>query len=420
MLIALVLLPGYYIFGNIYKIALAPYVFYLVLSLNPVYIPALLIHFLPGTIMSQFILVNCLGVSFLKVKHLRKSGLLYFFILSILPLPVLAYLAWQKIFILDYGFIETLQHMALYLGLYPFFYGTLVYDRFTRQILNRIIVLLFIAPFLNVLGIVEGTVRYYWFSFPLFVSILPTYLLTRRKLDYPRYLLIISIIFILLVGIGAFGLRFTLIFSALFSCTIILLFAYRAKPILTIFTRKSVAILSVAVVAFFVANATDYLPENSSNIDLYDIESFEELPSTLQNKAFGDRAVLWQGGWNTMIQQNNIWPPLDIPLITFENADGVKIEGVQFGIHNIGLELLRQYGFIVGFISITVYLGIVAYCGRIFFTKSVPSMIVILSAVIIAVGITGGMVGQFVLMNNFSFLLTGLAGIVYGYSLIEE
>ena len=173
--IAFLCFPLYYLFGEAPKLLLLPYVCYMVWSQNPIYLPALFVHFTPGTTVSLFILLMCLIVSIVNLKKIKQRNLRVLCRLYLLLLPIFAYWFYINLTKHHLGFSKSLTYLGFYLGLFPFFYGLLIAHRINKNIYNKIILVLFILPFLSFLPLGVGAVRAYWLSLPLFGTILLTY-----------------------------------------------------------------------------------------------------------------------------------------------------------------------------------------------------------------------------------------------------
>jgi hypothetical protein len=142
---------------------------------------------------------------------------------------------------------------------------------------------------------------------------------------------------------------------------------------------------------------------------------WDEFWTLLQFKAFDDRAVIWAGGWDTIIKTELWWTPYDVPQYSYETNKGADIENVEYGIHNIGLELMRNYGIMVGgFITLIYLLFLIQGPGKYIFRNRKLDGLSILASACIGTGLVGAFVGQFVLMVTFSLILMSISGILFG------
>lgn len=408
--IAFLLLPGYFLLGAEFKFLMIPYVLFLLFSRKAAYFPALLVHFLPGSLVSQVILAGCAVLPLVKWRRLGRYRIKMLYWVSFLPLLILGYIAGQKFFFLGYSWVDVANDLAIYLGLFGFFYGVLIADQVNRTVIERVFWVLLISVFIQTSGLVEGTIRYIFLGIPLLTTVAISSLLITRRIDISLTTLVPLLLSMPLIlrNINTF----TIVLSTIIA--ILLVFAHTHWKILVRRLPVGKVLGGLAILlTVYVVSTTDEMAVGGQGRNAADIETWGDILPTLEYKAFGDRGTVWVGAWNILVRENNIWPPDQPPQLGYEV--GQKTMEVTFGAHNIGLELLRQYGFVVGFAGIGVYLAIMGYIGRTFVSRTANRLMLIVGAVVLAVFFTG-LVGHYVLINNFSFLLTGLAGIVYGYS----
>ena len=261
---------------------------------------------------------------------------------------------------------------------------------------------------------VEGTIRYYFLALPLLMTVALSALMTTRRTDVTRWILVSSLLFVALILMGKFKLTFTIIFSTVVAVLLVYTHTHWKVVVRGLPIGKLLGLFAIILTIYVVMSTGERGGVGYGVRGVGQIESLGDILPALEFKAFGDRGILWAGAWDTLVRENNIWPPIQPPLLNYVMSTGHELE-VTFGAHNIGLELLRQYGFVVGFIGILVYLTMIGYVGRVFVLRPKYRLMMIVGAEVLATALVGGLVGQYVLMNNFSFLLTGLAGLVYGY-----
>jgi len=414
--IALLFVPAYMYLGETFKYFVSPYIIYMVWSKDPRYFPALIIHIIPGSTISSLILLTCLIMVISKMGSVYQYRLRGLFLLAILPALIFIGQIFIKIFYLNNTFIEIVSSLSFYLGLFPFFYGVIVSKKVNNQIWESILIVLFLLTIMMFLPNTQIKFRGYWFSFPLFVVIFVSIINGQFRNGLNNSILLISLLFILLIIIlKEIELKFTLIFSATVSITILFFYYFRIKILLSWLTKLRLIVLGILVTILIIISSSSYNGKyrNYEELSLFDMESPLEY---FIYKALGDRGVLWRGGWDFMVQEKLIWPPNEVPDYSFVNSSGVNIEGVNFGMHNLGLELMRNYGFVVGGIIILVYVLMITRSGRVFSLNYQNVYVLIFAATVLGTGIVGGLVGQFPLMSTFSFLLMGIAGMIYGKS----
>src|SRR5690606_13125044 len=121
VILALLLLPAYQMLGEALKYVVAPYVLYMVWKRDPIYLPALFVHFTPGSTISSFILILVLVLTIADFSRFRKMGIGWLLLLALLPLPFFIYQTIERIFVLNQGLIQILTPLSFYLGIFPFF-----------------------------------------------------------------------------------------------------------------------------------------------------------------------------------------------------------------------------------------------------------------------------------------------------------
>src|SRR5690606_5522043 len=131
----------------------------------------------------------------------------------------------------------------------------------------------------------------------------------------------------------------------------------------------------------------------------------DDFLAFVQYKAFDDRAVIWAGGWNLITSEDMLLPPYEVPVYDYISNRGAVIEDVDFGIHNIGLELMRNYGLLVVSLVALVYLLMIVQSGSVFYSDETNPYPIVFAAVVIGTGLIGGLVGQFVLQSTFSLII---------------
>lgn len=417
--IAIMLLPVYQTFGESFKYIVAPYVLYLVWKRDPAFLPALIIHFSLGSTISYLILLTTLILTITNLPTFRKMRLNWLIFLAFLPFPIFLYQTGVRIFEMNLGLIDTIRPLGFYLGIFPFFYGILLLPKFNESVWKALIIVLFILPFLKFMPGVDMNIRAYWFSFPLFFTLI------GARLIYPKFFKLDTFIIwfagsflIITAGIGILGLKFTLIFSGLVALVCLILSIRKSTAFLYLFTRPHVIVFAILFVSGIITGINEYGNVGMVNTENLSYFNWDDFLLLLQYKAFDDRAVIWAGGWELVKGTDMLWPPYAPPSYSFYNAKGSIIDDVEFGIHNIALELMRNYGLIVGIIiTLTFAFMLIKGPGKLLLNKklSYNNYPIIFSATCLGAGWVGGLVGQHVLMPTFSLLLMGLSGVLYGY-----
>ena len=423
LLVAIAMLPLQTMLGPSFQILVAPYIAYLVWARNPLYLPALFVLIAPGSTLSIFALLITLVLTVLYIPKFRTMRLGWLVLLALLPLPVFIYMTGVRLFGMGMGIVEILKPLGFYLGLFPFFYGILIAPKIDRRALEGILLTFLILPLLKFMPLVEFSIRAYWFSFPLFFAFAGAKIFLSKRLKVPFQWSVLSILF-LLFAISFLGIKFTLIFAAFLALFALFTAVKGYEWLLNLFAKPKLVILSVALVAVIVSIGSNYSTRNTQlynvqeSINYFDPESFWE---GLKFKTFGDRAPIWAGGWALIQEEKMIWPPYKAPSYSFLNYKGSEVEDIEFGIHNIGLELMRNYGMVVGgVITLTYILMLIIGPGRFLRNRVNSPYLLLLAATCLGSGIVGGLVGQYVLMIAFSFILLSLSGMLFGQTLMQD
>lgn len=417
--IAIIILPFQQYFSEVVKFAFAPYVFYLVYTKNPIFIPALIAYVTPGTTIAFAVLFSTFVVTLFYVPVLRKYGLGKILLLSLFPLPFVLYLSYQRIFELGEGLIGILVPIDFYLGLFPFFYGVLCFKKFGNDSLWGIFLALFVLPLFTTFDIIDYSVRIYWLSYPVFLTVFfsAIYLRTKnRRLD--KGLFILSLLFMII----QLSPKFTVLFSGIVGLLIIYLRARNRQFTLSFLAGWKVVVLFVAVVFLIISYTGKGIDSlNSQNISWDEksyYESWETFKEKLYFKSFGDRAPIWAGSWNTLKDEtaHYFFPPL-VPIeFTMQALSGSTIESDNLAIHNLLLELIRNYGFLIGIsIFVTFMFYLVLGPGEfIFMSINGYRVLSFLAAGTLGSGIVGSLVGQYPLISTFSISMISICGVFYG------
>ena len=406
--IALCCLPLYQFGGEVYKLLLAPYVLYLLFSIQPKFVPALLLHFMNGTTMSFLILLGCLIISIKHIKKLKYYKVRLLFLVTLMPLPFFLYAIFLKMTLFDVAFVVLVDFLFMYFGLFSFFYFVIMSDRIKANHLKYIFITLAISTVLSFFYSI--TVRYMFFTLPLFFSLM-LICLKYRKI-FSKFFIVSLLLVIMIISDG---ITTTLIVTSLIASLISILYVMRKK------LSGSIAYVFLAMTVYIVLTSIqNYNPSNTqlSNYEFSESEGNLFDPSNLYNyskfKLFEDRTPLWSSIYDNYV--TNGWYSIPIaPNNTFflQTIQGTEYES-DLTAHNIFLELIKSYGILTGIIISIVFIIMIIKSSLILKIKELNIYLIIISSSIISCGFFGGMVGQYLLLGTFSFLFIGLAGLCYG------
>jgi hypothetical protein len=416
---AFLLLPVQNVLPEVIKLAFIPYILFLLFKKDPVYLPALIALITPGTTIAYGILISILIFTIVNINSLRKRGLGLLLLFALLPFPIFAYMTYIRITEMNLGLIQSLTPLGYYLGLFPFFYGVMLSNKFTQKAFYGVVLVLFLLPLYQYTGLLESSVRIYWLSFPLFFSINLYILLfksTRKELLFPLGLMAFFFI------VSNPTSKFTLIFASLVSF-LVLYFKYKGRDFfLSLFTKKRTifvfTLIVISLIYYSEASTRNLASQNIDYNELGTFDSWESFKSKLWYKAFGDRSVIWLGAWETILNSDYLYfPPYEDIGYSFVNYKGDNIEDTEISSHNIAIELMRNYGVSVGLLIFLIYFLMMIKGPGNYILKSNNKIFIVLAAVCIGTGFVGGLVGQYVLMITFSVGLLTLFGLFYGLGL---
>ena len=422
LVIALCCLPVYQYGGGVLKTLIAPYVLYLLFSLQPRFIPALLLHFMAGTTMSFVILLGCLFISIKYFKKLKyyKVGLLFF--ITLIPLPFFLIVIYFKITIYNESIISLVHFLFLYFGLFSFFYFLLLAGKFTTNHLKYIFITLAISVVLSLFY--SNTIRYNFYSLPIFFGLLLISLM-HIKLFYKAKKLVLghSGMFQLLFGvfliigiIASHGMTSTLLFTSLITGLISIYYLKIKKLSLRI------PYLLFVLTAFIVLNAIQtYNPKTLQVIDYkiseekLDILDLTSIINRSKFKLFVDRMPIWYSIYdNYVINGDYAIPIAPKKAWVYYSIHGTENDST-IPAHNIFLELIKEYGILTGLILSIVYILMIIKSSLLLKLKGLNIYLITISSCTISCAFFGGMTGQYLLHGDFSFLFMGLAGLCYGF-----
>ncbi len=426
LIIALVILPFQQGLPEFIKLSFLPYVLFLVFRKDPVFLPTLIVYVTGGTTIMFAVLFSVLLITLVNIRELVNSGLKNLLILSFLPLPIFVYMTYVRVFEMGTGIRDTLVPLDMYLGIFPFFYGALLIQKFDLKSLNGIYFTLFILPFYFLYQIINFEIRLYWLSYPIFLTVIIFFFflkLSQRKIDL-RFSLF-GLMFLLLAGLP----KFTVFFSGLLGAFIAYFKFFNMPSIFSFFTRGKVILLFIAILAYVIINAEQQSATLfEQNINLADVDedqiiyfdSWKSFNDNLYYKSFGDRAPIWLGGWSMILNSsdNYFFPPYEPKNYSFITTSGLEIQSENLAVHNLLLELMRQYGLCIGALIFLIFMlflvkGPGAY---IINSKVIDSQLLLLAAGTIGSGLGGALVGQYCLMGTFSISMISIFGIFYSLS----
>ncbi len=418
-LFALAILPFQQSFPEFVKLAFIPYVYFLVNEKNPIYIPALIALVTPGTTIAYGVLLSTLILSLINYKLFLSYNLKYLFILTVLPIPIFLNLVYERVFINGDSFLKSLLNLDYFLSLYPFFYGILCVKKLDDKSIKGIYISLFLLPLFGALSFVDFGVRVLWLSYPVFfIGLLISLYLKYIKVTLSNYLILFSFLFLLINDLP----KFTLVFSGIVGLLIMFFKIKKNQIWLSFFTTWIFLFLCIAIFYFVISDSGLINPIvknlNIENTEINYYESWSSFKNMLYFKTFGDRVPIWVGGWDAISKQKEFLflPPLAPFKYSILTFSGYDIEVNELPVHNLLLELMRNYGLFFGaYIFLVFSFFLILGPGKFIRKTNSPNILLfILAAGSIGSALMGALVGQYPLLLTFSISLITLFGIFHG------
>jgi len=412
--VAFILIIGYQYLGEALKYIAVPYVLYLVWSKDVRYFPALIVHIIPGSTISLLILTGCLFLTIYHFNHVKFHKIRWLIIISLLPLPIFYYMTLMRIFTLDKGFIDIVVPLGLYLGLFPFYYGVLISDQITIKIWRAIYLVLFFTSLLFFMPFINYYIRLFFFAFPLYLSVSFLIFNKRFRSFLKNYEIFIAVLIFIMTLFGGYMLTFTLLGSGFVGLFLAISY-YKFRANIKLFTKPYRLILIFAILtALIIKSSSNY---NFNVSDTYNPSMIlsSNVLDYIQYKALGDRGHIWEGSWEYLKNKQMFWPPYELPKYNLE-IKNTKTILTSIPVHNLMLELFRNYGFVIGGLVFFVYIVKISLSGRLLLIRNRDIYETLFTSTTLGVGFIGALTGQYPLIGTFSFLLLGVAGLLYGIS----
>jgi hypothetical protein len=310
--------------------------------------------------------------------------------------------------------------MIMYLGVFPFFFGVLISNKFENQHARLIIYSSLVLAAMQFIAAPtedgEGTetIRVIFLAIPIVLSSMAYGLINRKFLVFS---LLGSSLFIY-YGVVGWGNTLTMMGSGLISAALIVVLQLRMRSVVRCVNSPLPLILSILCVAFVVMNYSKYaISAYDKSIKYEEVSntwSRENLKLRIQMKTFDDRAVLWRACWMDVLDAPYMVPNIAMRNIDIESAAGNTYES-NLSAHNQFLQILRTLRWGLGIFLIVGYIAVIILGGRFLrlpLKKDAPMTPIMASTII--VGVLGSTAGHYPLMVTFSFMFTSLLGIGYG------
>jgi hypothetical protein len=403
--------------GLLYSLIIAPIIFLMIWSRKVEYFPGIAIHLFAETTSMYIILLSCLVLTLFQWRFWMRTKIKWLFLLVLIPIPILIWHTYVRYFMMDIKLVDSITKLGFFLGIFPFFYGFLLAKKIDREILFGIIFVLLLSIFLNSIGYRGILIRIIFFAVPALI----TFAIIGKFSQLISGFQILLKVSAILIFVSYFIFLNTTTLTVFLSVLLSVLLAYIKKKNfdkwVNILSPRITFIVTILLVGWLAitTDSTRFSGNVDPNKDLTTLRftNFNDIADRLSYKTFGDRAPIWRGVWLDIVAQNNILPPLKSKSYEVTGLSGGHSES-DIAAHNIFLELLRNYGYIVGLIIGFAYIVQIVLAGSLLRLPINDTLLISIVSSVAIVGTFGGMTGQFTMMPSFSFLFMGLAGILYG------
>ena len=142
LIIGVACIPLYLTLGDVFKVAMAPYVLYLLFLRRVDYIIPLLFHFMLGSTISFFILIGTMVITLIHFSSLWKLKFnRIMLIFSGLLILLHGYNVMEQLRIGN-NFVEILSSLAFPLSVFPFFWGQLLRGNLDSDFFKKLFIVL--------------------------------------------------------------------------------------------------------------------------------------------------------------------------------------------------------------------------------------------------------------------------------------
>jgi hypothetical protein len=402
---------GYPYGGTIFIAIMTPYLVYMVLKMDALFLPALILHCASETSAFTVVFLSIIVLSIWKYKVLLQLKLKIIFWMLITLLPIFIWLIWQRISIVGESVSLAFAYIGFYLSFFGFFYGVLIAKTFSKKILMSIYAILFIVFFLyssSIIGFTRITVA---FVFLFNASLAQIFVSNKQN----QIITSISIFAFISLFFTSEESTFTVIFVSSLSFLIVILY-YRGK-INAIF-KLTGALPFLVILFLYTYGIKNYLSISDLNIthstnETIDFTSWTNFSDRLLFKFYGDRAPFWSAGFYQIIDTKSVLPPINPPNLESKMISGKTLE-VTFGSHTTFIELIRKFGIFAGSILgfILIYMTILSR--KVFLVSKLEKYAVPFFSMAIICTIIVSFAGQFEILPGYALLSLGVQGIAYG------
>jgi hypothetical protein len=315
-----------------------------------------------------------------------------------------------------------LYEMWAVLGLVAFYYGLLLQRTYSPQLMKVTLVAGLIV-FLVEFGIRQdedskSVVRQIFYWGPFYAGLL---VYSIRRLDLTNILFgaVGSILFVtaMIMGLPTLTLQGCAVYAIGFS----VIAPYRAalwRVVGYVLSAWPAFLIVVAAMVYGVSNIErQSVARDRGHGEKHEYRFFsfdEDFTERFRAKMFDDRALLWRAVWADANTPPYFWRSTDERLIRdFETALGEYYDFWEIPPHNVYLNALMRMRWPGGVLFLALYCLMILRAGKLLFHRDARGVWLVISGTTVAVGVFGGLTGDFPMLHTFNFPLMVLAGLSY-------
>jgi hypothetical protein len=422
--LALPCLAMYFIGPEIVKYMLIPYPIILLFKKEAKYIPAIIIHTLAGSSISYMLLLACFFLAIVNYRYLVAYRLHFLFLIISLPMPYMLFNFYIRFLVLKLPLSDSLNPIQYYLGVFPFFYGILVFRKMNKDILLALFYVFFMIMTFHTIRLFDFKYRITFALYPLFFAVFIISFLKNYTNYFPKGIKYIAYGAFLFFLLDIKEASLTLLLS-IFVATLTI-YRFKESKVLVLekesnFYKFGFPISVILILWLVIANSgIDGSQTNTAVLhQSWDVTNVDQLFDRMIVKLTSDRMPLWKSVYNNTFVDFQLWlPPLILGEYWVEDSFGNYSE-ITYGAHNLFLELNRTNGIILGTLLFFVFSYMLVKGSQIFRLRMPKSLVTnhlikMFYAAFLAAGFFGTLFGQYPLMVGVSFSLLTLAGLSYG------
>lgn len=413
IIIGLLCLFGYKYGGNAFELTVIPYVLWMVFKRSSIYLPALSIHLITGSLVMYVIYAAITIVTILNYKELSKYKLKRLLNLLLLVTPIL--LIFLISLIINYKTdFRAYVRIGPFFTLFSFFYGVLLSHDMNKKVIYSLLWLMLIFFVIHLSEWIP--VRLVFFAIPLWCSLFLVLMYSRKEnMLFAFVSLGVLIFYLITINKSTLTILLSIVISSVFS----IMYFRHSKILKSGFFR----ILPFALIAFImiwgISRFYDYKLTSKITKDDSIVLEPSKLVNRFEFKLMADRAPFWAAGIKQIIDDRNLLPPIILKDIKGEFGNKRNFE-VTFGAHNLYIEVIRYYGLLPGAIVILIFISIVNKTMQICGFANLPPLIVILVSTTLAANIVGSITGFYPIQPQFALISLAFSGIVYSLTKSPE